>query len=250
MIRLPANQLAELLEGTALVVNLAGAPIVGRWSSSYKEQIYQSRISTTRKLADAIGRMNTRPDLFISSSAVGIYDSSNVHTENSPNFAGDFLGKLCHDWEAEALRAACRVVVLRTGIVLSREGGMLKKVLLPFRLGLGGRISSGEQGVSWIHIRDVVNIVSFLTDQSQTEGVVNMVAPRPVTNSNFTKTLARALNRPAIFPIPAFLLKWFFGEGSMVLTGGQIVYPERLLSAGFRFQFESLDDALADLLAR
>lgn len=248
MILLPSPRLAELLEGVSLIVNLAGAPIVSRWNRKYKEVIYQSRINTTRKLAEAIALLKTKPGLLISSSAVGIYASEGVHTEIRYKWSGDFLGNLCIDWEAAARRAECRVVTLRTGIVLSKEGGMLKKVLLPFRLGLGGRIASGTQGVSWIHIRDVVNIIMFLVDHPEVEGPVNMTAPNPVDNKQFTKALARALDRPAWLPIPGFLLKLLFGEGAEVLTSGQLVQPERLLSAGFRFEFESLDEALRDLV--
>ena len=250
LVAIPLPQLVNLLEGTDIVINLAGYPIVSRWTTENRQVIYDSRILTTRKLADAIREMNHPPSLFISGSAVGIYKSTGFHSENSNELSDDFLGKLCHDWEAEALKAGndTRVVILRTGVVLGKNGGALSRMLPLFRRGLGGIIASGDQGMSWIHLKDVLKVFDFLVANPGISGVVNITAPQAADNRRFTRLLARILKKPAILPIPTFLLKLIYGEGATVLTEGQSAYPEKLLRAGFTFGFGDLETALKDIV--
>lgn len=245
-----SDELAMRLRGTDVIINLAGAPIISRWTEKTKKELVASRIETTRKLAEAIRLMERPPMAFLSGSAIGIYRQAGTHSEESDELADDFLGNLCREWEREALNIApvTRVVLLRTGIVLSTRGGMLKKVLPPFRLGLGGPIAGGGQGFSWIHIRDYVDAVHFLIDNPGLEGVFNMTASGSYTNRTFTETLSSVLKRPAILPIPAFALRLVFGEGAAAITSGQSAVPARLQNAGFRFSFPSLRAALEDLI--
>ena len=167
------------IEGVDAVINLAGAPILKRWTKSYRKEIYDSRIETTRKLANAVIHAEVKPKVFISNSAVGIYNTRDLHTEESTGFADDFLGKLCRDWESEALTATevTRVVLVRTGVVLSSKGGALRTAYSPFSFGLGGIIGSGEQVFSWIHIRDLMRIYKAILDNDSFSGVVNAVSP-------------------------------------------------------------------------
>lgn len=245
-----AGELALRLGGTDVIINLAGAPIISRWTDKTKKEMAGSRIETTRKLAEAVRLMASPPVAFLSGSAIGIYRQSGVYTEESDELADDFLGKLCIEWEREALIIApvTRVVLLRTGIVLSTHGGMLKKVLLPFRLGLGGPVAGGGQGFSWIHIRDYVDAVHFLIDNPGLAGAFNMTASGSDTNRSFTKALSSVLRRPAILPIPGVVLRLFFGDGAAAITSGQSAVPARLQNAGFRFRYPSLRAALEDLI--
>lgn len=243
------DALAIKVSQADVVVNLAGAPIVARWSAGYKREILESRIKTTGMLADAIAAAKTKPRLFISTSAVGIYPDGDVFTEASGRYGHDFLAKVCTDWEAEAMKAAShtRVIIFRLGVVLSDNGGALSKMRLPFKLGLGGPIAGGRQGFSWIHIDDLIKAYLFVMDK-QPEGVFNLASPEPTDNAGFTKALGKALHRPVFMPIPAFALRLLFGEGAVTLTSGQKVKPERLLNAGFVFEHPSIESALADLL--
>ena len=247
-----AEALAEKIEGSAVVIHLAGAPIAKRWTAKHKQQIYDSRILTTRKLADAMQKMSAPPDCFICASAVGIYADEGVHGESSTGFSNSFLGKVCLDWEAEAMRAKsmCRTLVFRFGIVLGRDGGALQKMALPFKMGLGGRIASGKQMMSWVHLDDVAGIAEFAISNPGLEGALNICAPEAVSNRVFTQELAKALRRPAIFPVPAFMLKLVFGEGAVVLTGGQAARPDKLMEHGYRFRHDSLDEALRHIFAK
>ena len=247
-----AAALAEKIEGSAVVIHLAGAPIAKRWTAKHKHQIYDSRILTTRKLADAMQQISAPPDCFICASAVGIYADEGVHGESSTGFSNSFLGKVCLGWEAEAMRAKsiCRTLVFRFGIILGRHGGALQKMALPFKMGLGGRIASGKQMMSWIHVDDVPGIVEFAISTPKMEGAVNICAPEAVSNRVFTKALAKALRRPAVFPVPAFMLKLVFGEGAVVLTGGQEARPDKLLEHGYCFRHQSTDEALQHIFAK
>jgi uncharacterized protein (TIGR01777 family) len=231
------------------VINLAGAPILKRWTESYRKEIYDSRIDTTRKIAKAIIRAKVKPKVFISGSAIGIYDTRNVHSEESSAFSDDFLGKLCRDWEAEALAAAgvTRVVLLRTGVVLSAKGGALKAAYGPFSFGFGGVIGNGNQAFSWIHIRDLVHIYRMILDNETISGIVNAVAPTPTTNYHFTKTFGKVLNQITVFRIPLFVLRALYGDAASTLTEGQNVIPEKLLSTGFVFEFPTIEKALLNL---
>lgn len=243
--------LAQKLSGTRIIVNLAGAPVIGRWTERYKKILYESRVILTRKLVAAIALMPQKPETLISASAVGIYATTGRHTEHKYTQADTFLGKLVSEWEGTALTAenyGVRTVIFRFGIVLGKDGGALQKMLLPFKLGLGGAIGTGEQALSWIHIDDLTHVHEAAINDRSYRGIYNLTAPEPTTNKELTRELGRLLSRPTVLPVPAFVLSLLFGEGAQVLTSGQRVYPQRLLEAGFTFQFGRLSDALKDCL--
>lgn len=242
--------LVEKLEGAKAIIHLAGAPIIKRWTKRYQEKIYNSRILTTRRLVDAMHRLSTPPECFINASAVGIYSDEGVHDEESISFSDGFLGRVCRDWEAEAKRSAglCRSMVFRFGIILGKDGGALKQLLLPFKLGLGGRIASGSQMMSWIHIEDVMNVFDYTLNNPGVDGPVNLTTMNPVTNSEFTKTLAKTLRKPAVLPLPEMMIKMVFGKGAIVLTGGQCAIPQKLTAKGFKFRYDHIASALKNLL--
>lgn len=237
------------------VINLAGEPIVNkRWSAKQKQALCESRWQITAKLVDKIVAAETPPHTFISGSAIGVYGrQGDRHVDESfTDFYPEFSSLLCKEWEAIAAKAQSnqtRVCLLRTGIVLDQHGGALSKMLPAFRLGLGGPIASGKQGMSWIHIQDMVSLILFLLNKPLS-GAFNAVAPNSVTNAAFSKALASTLKRPCLFKVPAFILRLAMGEMSDLLIYGQHVYPKKLLDAGFQFQFEDLDKALQDLLAK
>ncbi|MBC8208219.1 MAG: TIGR01777 family protein [Desulfobulbaceae bacterium] len=248
---LPPEELTKLLQGADVIVNLAGAPVISRWTEEYKKVIYESRVTLTRKLVSACKLLEKTPHLFLSTSAIGCYSATGTHTEDDNIYVDDFLGHLTRDWEQEAFRAkefGCRTAIFRFGVVLGQGGGALAKMLLPFKLGLGGTIGNGMQPFSWIHIKDLIRAVETAINDSTYEGVYNMTAPHPTTNFGLTKTLGRALSRPTIFPIPEFVLRLLYGEGAQVLTSGQTVLPQRLLDSGFQFDFPSIEEAVADCL--
>jgi len=242
------------LEGVDAVVHLAGETIAERWTPEKKERIRTSRVAGTRFLVDGLKRLSKRPSVLIGSSAVGFYGNRGDEEldEGSPPGTG-FLPEICQAWEAEVARASelgMRAVRLRTGIVLSTKGGALAKMLLPFKLGLGGPVGSGSQWMSWIHIDDVVGGYHFALHHSDLSGAANLTAPQPVRNADFTRALGRALGRPAFLPAPGFALKLIFGEMAQdLLLDGQRVLPRRLESAGYQFQHTGVDDALADAVS-
>jgi uncharacterized protein len=236
-----------------VIINLAGAPIFdARWSDARKQVIRDSRINLTKQLVACMARMRVKPELLISGSAIGYYGDQGdvVLTEQSVTRI-DFSQQLCADWENEAKQAeqiGVRVCLIRTGLVLADGGGLLQRMVLPFRLGLGGRLGSGRQWMSWIHRQDWIAIaVKMITDPSM-QGAYNATAPNPVTNCECTRTLARCLKRPAFIPLPAWLLKILLGEMSGLVLGSQRVLPERLLAQGFSFKYTDLSSALNDAL--
>ncbi|WP_151703312.1 TIGR01777 family oxidoreductase [Nitrincola alkalilacustris] len=246
------TQLSQIEGNVDAVINLAGAPIVDkRWTDQRKQLLRASRIDTTRSLNAWMADLENKPSVMVSGSAVGFYGSQDEKLlgENAEPKAG-FSHQLCADWESEAMLAeklGVRVCVIRTGIVLG-DGGALSKMLLPFKLGLGGPIADGHQWMSWIHIQDEVAAILWLLDHPVLEGAFNLTAPRPVSNDAFSKSLGRALGRPAFFRMPGFVMEMMLGEASELLIEGQRVIPEKLLASGFSFRFDELDDALADLL--
>ena len=251
----PARPLApESVSGFDAVIHLAGESIASRWTESKKKAIRDSRVLGTRHLAEALARAASPPRVLISASAIGFYGDRDdeILREDSASGGSGFLPEVCREWEAAARPAAdagIRTVQLRTGVVLSREGGALRKMLLPFRMGIGGRIGSGRQWMSWIHIHDWVGAVQHILKNDLLQGPVNMVAPKPVTNLEFTKTLASVLSRPAIFPVPAFAAKLAFGEmAEDVLLASQRVEPARLVTSGYPFQYSELGKALVAIL--
>jgi hypothetical protein len=254
----PARGVAEpaRLEGVQAVVHLAGENIAaGRWTAERKTRLRESRVQGTRTLAQAMACARRRPAVLVSASAIGFYGDrgSELLSETSSGGAG-FLAELCRDWEdatAPAADAGIRVVNLRIGVVLSASGGALARMLLPFRLGLGGRIGSGNQFMSWITLEDLVAVIRHALATSALSGPLNAVAPSPLQNREFTRVLAHVLRRPAIAPLPAFAAKLLLGEmAEELLLSGQRVTPERLLSTGFRFAHPELEGALRHVLGR
>ncbi|THG78775.1 TIGR01777 family protein [Pseudomonas sp. A-1] len=238
------------------VVNLAGAPIADRpWTAARRRLLWDSRIGLTGQLVDWLARRPLRPGVLLSGSAVGWYGDGGERrlNEDSPAGSEDFASELCFAWEAAALRAeelGIRVVLVRTAPVLAARGGMLARLLPPFRLGLGGRMGSGRQWMPWIHLEDEVGLIDFLLHHEECRGPYNACAPNPVRNAEFARTLGRVLHRPALLPAPACVLRLALGEMAGLLLGGQHLQPQRTLDAGYRFRFPDLEAALADLLAR
>lgn len=246
---------ANLISGFDAVVHLSGETVAGRWTERKKKAIRESRVGSTSNLASALAKAEKPPATFICASAIGYYGNrgDEVLTEESPSGQG-FLAEVSREWEQAsqlAAQAGIRVVNLRIGVVLSRDGGALKQMLLPFRLGLGGRIGSGRQWFSWIHIDDLVAAVLHILQTAQLRGPVDMVSPNPVTNAEFTKELAKAVSRPAIFPVPAFIVRLAFGEfAEEGLLASARVVPRKLIESGFCFQYPELQAVLADLLTQ
>lgn len=243
------QRLTSLIEGAEILINLAGAPVIGRWTEGYKKTMYQSRVYLTRQLIEAISTLPKSPSLIISTSAVGYYSSEGEHDEDNFQQADDFLGQMADHWEHEALRARqqdIRTVIFRLGIVLGRGGGALGRMILPFRLGLGGTIGDGAQALSWVHMRDLTRAFASAIEDRSYEGIYNLCSPCPSTNKGLTKALARALRRPAFLRVPALALRLQYGQGAQVLTSGQRVYPGRLLKKGFKFEFQKIDEAVRD----
>jgi hypothetical protein len=243
------------LEGFDAVIHLAGEPITGRWNAAKKRAIRESRAKSTRLLCETMARLSSRPRVLVAASASGYYGDRGDEVLREESGAGSsFLSQVCQEWEAATKPAAesgMRVVNLRFGFVLSPAGGGLAKMLPAFKMGAGGKIGSGKQYMSWIGIDDLVQIILFATTAHTLNGPVNAVAPNPVTNLEFTKTLGRVLGRPAIFPMPAFAVRLAFGEmGKELLLASTRIEPARLLSAGYQFRFPELEGALRHLLGR
>src|SRR5262252_9317492 len=240
--------------GPDAVVNLAGASIAGgRWTKERKELLRTSRIDTTQALVKVVAKMNARPRVLVSASAIGIYGDrgDEVLTEDSKP-GTDFLAGLARGWEAEALKAEAlgiRVVLARFGIILAQHGGALAKMLLPFNLGAGGRLGSGKQWMSWITLEDVVGVIRFAIENGAVRGAVNVVAPQPAQNAEFTRVLAKAMHRPALFPAPAFALRLALGEmADALLLSSQRVKSQVLEKPGYRFLHADLLSALEAVL--
>ena len=239
----------QYIEGADIVINLAGAPVSKKWTSEYKQEINDSRVNTTRKISDAIKSGEKKPSVFISVSAIGIYDSGHTHTETSMAYADSFLADVCRRWEHEAMKseAMTRLIILRLGVVLGEDGGALKKMRFPFSIGLGGKLGSGKQAVSFIHISDLVDAIIFIIGNPSIRGVVNAVSPYPSDNAELTDKLGKVMDQPAWFTVPPFALKMIFGEGAQVLLEGQKVLPEKLLDSGFRFKYPTIQNALVQI---
>lgn len=237
------------IEKHPIIIHLAGAPIIKRWTKKYKRILYSSRIDTTKKISEAIKNADTKPKLFISTSAIGIYDSIHEHTEGSTFFSNDFLGNLCQQWEAEAYKAQkyTRTVIFRLGIVLSKNGGAFPQMAKPFKMGVGGKIGHGKQPFSWIHLHDLLNAYLFTIRNTRIQGVCNLTSPDVVDNRTFTKQLSNAINKPAFFTVPPFILKLIYGEAANTLLSGQKAYPQKLLDNGFEFEFKNAKDTINEL---
>lgn len=239
------GSLREKLEGVEVVINLAGAPILRRWSESYKKVLMESRLETTGRLVEAMKGSDVR--LLISTSAVGIYPDGVACDESCGALAQDFLGGLAKRWEEAALAAAFPTAILRLGVVLGKEGGALGKMLPPFKLGLGGNIGDGRMMTSWVDLDDLISMYRFIIEE-KLEGVFNAVSPNPVTNAVFTRALGKVLHRPTLFPVPVTVLKLIYGDAASVLTGSKDVYPRELMEAGFSFRYPSIETSLEHIL--
>ena len=245
---------AAAAEGADAVVHLAGASIAaGRWNDARKRLIRSSRVEATRHLVSALAKLARPPRLFVCASASGYYgDRGDEELTEQSSPGNDFLATLARDWEAEAARAeqfGARTATLRFGLILSRRGGALPRMLRPFRLGLGGRLGSGKQWMSWVTLEEVVEIIRYALSNAAVRGPVNAVAPNPVRNAEFTAILGRVLRRPTIFPVPAFALRLGLGEmGDALLLGSQRILPRKLQQLGYSFQQSELEPALSALL--
>ncbi len=236
------------------IINLAGAPIFGWfWTAKRKKKLRKSRVHTTRDLIRYIAKSEHRPQFLISGSAIGYYgNQGDREVDEATTGHDEFSHRLCRDWEREADTAeeyGVRICLLRTGVVIGRKGGFLKRMALPFKWGLGGRLGNGRQWMSWIHLDDHIMMIKMLMENDELSGVFNLTSPNPVTNREFTKVLGKLLHRPAFFHIPGWVLRILLGELSDLLVKGQKVLPAKLQKAGFQFRFASLEDALQDALS-
>lgn len=258
--RLPVSvrlitQLNELEDDYApdIIVNLAGEPLAaGRWTRRRKQRFYESRVTLTDQLYDFFAAREHRPKVMISGSAIGYYGPGNQPVDENSSAVDGFSHQLCHAWEQSAKRfetLGCRVCYLRTGIVLGEEGA-LARMLPPFKMALGGPIGSGRQGMSWIHVDDMVAVIAHCINNPEMVGAVNSTAPNPVSNAQFSAALGSVLKRPAVLPMPAFMVKILFGEmGEELLLQGQYVLPNKLLATEFTFQYPDLENALEAVIA-
>jgi len=247
------NQLAKVIKSADVIINLAGASVLQRWSKKNKDLILSSRVETTKLLVKAI-QLNLpehRPNVIISASAIGIYENDKFHDEFSTAFGTDFLALVCKAWESATVDLKLlnlRLCTVRIGIVLGTTGGSLKKMIPLFRAGLGGKIGLGEQPFSFIHISDFCRAIGHLIENNKSLGVYNLVCPEPTTNKLFTNTLAYYLHRPAFFTVPEFALKFIYGKAAGMLTKGASVISTRLPEEGFRFQYPDISTVIADLV--
>ena len=241
---------ATRLEGFEAVINLAGENVAaGRWTEDQKRKIHDSRVNGTHLLSEAMAKLANRPRVFVCASATGFYgDREDEVLDEHSDSGGGFLAGVCREWEKAtepAVAAGVRVVNLRFGVILSREGGMLAKLLTPFKMGMGGKVGSGKQFISWVAIDDVVSAIKLALNDETFRGPVNVVSPNPVTNEVFTKTLGHVLSRPTALAMPAFAARLAFGEmADETLLASQYVVPKRLSDAGFEFKYPELEGAL------
>ena len=250
----PARPLApETVSGFDAVIHLAGETIFGRWTAAKKQKVRDSRVTGTLNLASALAQAEEKPQVFICGSAIGYYGNRGeelLREESAPGTG--FLAQVCQEWEEAtmpAVQADIRTAHLRTGIVLSPKGGALRAMLVPFKLGLGGRTGDGQQWMSWIDVRDMVGAIHHILKNDLMQGPVNLVGPKPVKNAEFAATLASVLSRPAILPMPAFAVKAVFGEmGEELLLSSQKVEPGKLISSGYPFRYRELRASLQNLL--
>lgn len=245
----------QALEGFDVIVNLAGENIAaGRWTDEQKRKIRDSRVSGTHLLSEAIAKMNLKPQAFVCASATGIYGDRDDETLDEQSESGSgFLAGVCREWEKAcepAIKADVRVVNLRIGPVLARDGGMLSKLLTPFKMGMGGKVGSGKQYISWVALDDVVSAIKLAINDQSIRGPLNIVSPNPVTNEEFTRTLGHVLNRPTALAMPAFAARLAFGEmADEMLLASQKVLPKKLNSVGFQFQYPNLENAFRKYVA-
>lgn len=243
---------ADLIDGVHLVINLAGAPVLAKWTEAHKQEIYYSRILTTRILSEALHLVKTRPELFISASAVGIYNTTDIHDEFSERYDTGFLGTVCADWEKEALSilaiGGIRLAILRLGIVLGKNGGAYPRMALPFKFFVGGKIGAGKNWVPYVHIDDLLGAIRFVINTPTAGGIYNMVAPNPTTNAQMSAQLGKALHRPCWLTVPVWPLRVLYGDGVTTVIKSHYVKPHRLVREGYHFQYPTIESALAQLV--
>lgn len=244
----------ERLEGLDAIVNLSGESINQRWTDAAKQRILQSRLDTAKKLGKLVDALDQKPKVVVNGSGMSIYGTSETdsYEEGSPQRLTDFLAGVVAEWEkaVDDHIHGPRIVKLRIGLVLGTDGGALPPMALPYKLGAGGRVGSGNHWMSWIHIVDMVRLIRYCIEQPDVAGPVNATAPNPVRNDEFGRALGRALHRPHWMPVPSFMLKLMFGELSVLLLEGQKVLPRAALDHGFKFQFNTVDEALGELYSR
>jgi len=246
------DQLTKKLSDIDVVINLAGAPILKRWTVANKNEILRSRIDSTQNIVHAINRLTTehRPGLFISASAIGIYSADKVHTEESNSFSNDFVADVVKCWEnaSKDLNPDVRKVIFRIGLILGKEAKTIQSLVPVIKLGLGGKIGNGKQPFPFIHMSDAIRSILWSIENKNSKGIYNLVAPENIDNKTFTRTLAESLNRPAIFTVPEFALKIALGEASALLLQSPQVYPERLLNEGFKFNFPDIRSTIKEII--
>jgi len=248
------GQWSEFVSQVDAIINLAGENIGSkRWSVIRKNLIVDSRVNAGKILTEAITKSKKCPKVFIQASAIGFYDknSFDIKSEES-TISNDFLANICKKWEASSLEVesmGIRRIVIRTGVVLSKDAGALNRMLIPFNFFVGGPIGDGNQMISWIHQFDEISAIQFLLENDEARGVYNLTAPYPASNANLGINLAKIINRPYWIPVPAFILRFLLGEMSTLVLDGQTVVPKRLIDAGFSFKFEKIEDALINLMA-
>ena len=244
------NKLLSHLKGSDLVIQLSGSTIAKRWTKKHLKEVWESRVDANNMLAKAIKLLTKKPRV-ICASGVGYYPESNCEnplqeTDNEPG--NDYMAKLSIAWEDAAKSISTDVIILRFGVVLSRKGGALKKLYLPYFLGLGGPIKDGTSCFSWIHIKDLIKVFNFIMSKPDVSGIYNVTSPTPIQQKYFGRALARALKRPFIVPLFEWQLKLLFGSGSRVLTQSVSVFPRRLIDEGFEFDFPEIESAMSDLI--
>ena len=249
------DRISKLIKSADVVINLAGSPVIKRWTENNKREILSSRLNTTDLLVKAVLALSVteRPLVFISASAIGIYDSIKIHKEDSEFFDDNFLADVVRQWEKCLVpleETDVRVCVVRIGMAMGEDGGIMQKLTPLFKAGLGGRIGSGKQGFSFIHYSDICRAVSFLIEKSQCKGIFNLTAPLYITNALFTKTLAKECRRPAFFIVPEAALRLVYGEAAVALLSGQFVYPQHLLDCGFEFRYPDIVSAVKAVLEK
>lgn len=242
----------EPLEAADVFINLTGETINQYWTPKAKTRILESRIDSTKNVAHFVQKLKNKPKVVINSSAVGIYgmSNSNEYDENSSPSNNDFLARIVNEWErvADTMEPYTRLVKLRLGVVLGADSGALPKMLLPYKLFVGGKIGNGKQWLSWIHIDDLVRLIEFCMINEKVIGPMNGTAPTPVTNDEFGHTIARVLGRPHFFPVPPFILRVMLGEMSQLVLNGQKVLPKKAIESGFTFTYPTINSAVKDLL--
>ena len=244
--------LSDEIENTDVIINLAGAPILQRWTNRKKRLIHESRVRTTRNLIKAINDLpkEKQPKKFISASAIGIYKPGFVHNESSVNFDDGFVGTVAKDWEDASgeLSPNVQKIIMRIGLVLGKNAKIISFSRIPFKLGLGASLGNGKQPFPFIHEKDVIGAFVWAAEEFNKSETFNLVAPEKISNKKFTKELAKSLNRPAVLSIPAFIFKLMLGEASVLLLQSPEVIPENLIKEGFRFYFPSIESALKEIV--